>query len=264
MLGCFYGNLTRLMGEARLMPRELSIAIGREPEFVTNLIQRRVSPDLDTLHALAEVFKTDAADLLRPEPSLNLARRSRKDWAEKLAKQVLSSALADEPRELVNAPTLDAMLHWWYAGGGLLSALGNLTEHVQIYGRPDLIRMRPTPVRLGVNSMSARELGISTIIELVDVFERSDPNVLSQMAAAHSEVLDGKPNVSLHSILIDMSRGQIVKLSYAWMLLPVHDGEDGRYVMSYSRPFHRNEITSENAEGFPQADRSRPHFVSLD
>src|SRR5690625_1049471 len=94
--GCFFGNLTRLIGEARLAPRQLSEAIGREPEFVSDLIKQRTSPDPDTLHAIAEVLKVDATELLQTEPLSRAPIESgRGNWASKLAERALAGALAD-------------------------------------------------------------------------------------------------------------------------------------------------------------------------
>lgn len=255
---CFFGNLTRLIDEARLAPRQLSEAIGREPDFVSNLIKRRTSPDADTLHAIAEVLEVETTELLRPEPSSRAPIRSlRSDWAKKLAERALAGALADEPRDVVDVPTLDAVLQWWHMTGGLLTRLGTLVDHVQIYGSPDLARMRPEPIRMGAHSMLARELGILTIAELAEILARSSPEVLRHVATAHARVIDGEPSMSLHSILIDMAPGHIVKLGYARLLLPVHDGEGGCFVMNYSRLFRREKIACENVDGTMPANADR-------
>src|SRR5690625_1878403 len=263
--GCFFGNLTRLIGEARLAPRQLSEAIGREPEFVSNLIKRRTSPDADTLHAIVEVLKVEATELLRPEPSSHAPiRGSRSDWAKKLAERALAGALADEPRDVVDVPTLDDVLQWWHMTGGLLTRLGTLVDHVQIYGSPDLARMRPEPIRMGAHSMMARELGLASVAELAGILARSSPEVLRHVATAHARVIDGEPNMSLHSILIDMTAGHVVKLGYARLLLPVHDGEGGCFVLNYSRPFRREKIAGENVDGaLPANGDRRPVFAGF-
>lgn len=257
--GWFFGNLTRLIGEARLAPRQLSEAIGREPEFVSDLIKQRTAPDPDTLHAIAEALEVEAQDLLWPEPPTDRpAPDSRSNWAERLAERMLANSIADEALDVVDLPTLDAVLQWWYMTGGLLKTLGHLVDHVQIYGPPDLARMRPEPVRMGPHSMVARELGISTLGELTEILARSSPEVLRDVAVAHAEVIDGEPSVSLHSILIDMAAGHIVKLGYARLLLPVHDGEGSCHVLNYSRLFRREEIASEDVGKSLPADRGRP------
>lgn len=259
--GCFFGNLTRLIGEARIAPRQLSEAIGREPEFVSDLLARRAPPEPDVLSAIAEVLAVEKAELLRPAPDLS-SRNSRQDWGRKLAERMLADSLAEEaPTDAV--PALDTVLQWWHMTGGKLSALGELVDHVQIYGPPDLARLRPSPIRCGPRSMMARELGIATLPELVETLSRSSPEVLRQIAIAHAEVIDGEPKIALRSILIDMAEGHVVKLGYARLLLPVHDGEGGCFVLNYCRLFRREEIASEGADGPRPANGDRPIFAGF-
>lgn len=264
-LGYFFGNLARLIGEARMTPRQLSDAIGREPDHVANLMRRRISPDLEAVYAMAEVLKVDVADLLRPGPSFGItADDSRNYWAEKVAEKVLAGALEESRQRTSEAPTLDAVLNWWHSTGGLLTDMEKLDQYVEIFDRPDTAQMRPVPVRMGKQSLAARELGISTVEQLQQVFESSEPGVRRLVAMAHSDVIGGQPKLSCHSILIDMSSGQLVKLSYVRLLLPVRDGEGQRYVMNYSKPFRRNEIGGEDVGEFEPVHRRQPVFAGFD
>src|SRR5690606_9193761 len=157
-------------------------------------------------YAMAEVLKVDVADLLRPGPSFGItADDSRNYWAEKVAEKVLAGALEESRQRTFEAPTLDAVLNWWHATGGLLTDMEKLDQYVEIFDRPNTTDMRPVPLRMGKQSLAARELGISTVQQLDQVFESSEPGVRRLVAMAHADVVGGQPKLSFHSILIDMS-----------------------------------------------------------
>lgn len=264
-LSYFFGNLARLIGEARLTPRQLSQAIGRDPDHVADLMRRRASPDLEAVYAMAETLKVDVADLLRPGPSFGFtAAHSRNYWAEKVAEKVLTGALEESRQRTIEAPTFDAVLNWWHANGGLLTDMEKLDQYVEIFARPDPATMRPVPFRMGAQSLAARELGISTVSQLEQVFDSSEPQVRRLVAMAHAEVIEGQPRLSFHSILIETSSGQLIKLSYVRLLLPCRDGEGQRFVMNYSKPIRRNEIGTENVGELEPVHRRQPMFSGLD
>ena len=264
-LSFFFGNLARLIGEARMTPRQLSQAIGREPDHVSDLMRRRISPDLEAVYAIAEALRVDVADLLRPGPSFGIAaEHSRNYWAEKVAEKVLAGALEESRQRTFEAPTFDAVLSWWHANGGLLTDMEKLEQYVEIFARPDTALMRPVPKRMGRQSLAARELNLTSIEQLEGIFEHSAPAVARAVALAHADVVDGQPRLSFHSILIDMFDGRFVKMTYIRLLLPVRDGDGQRYVMNYSKPVRRNEISSENVGEFEPVHSRQPVFAGLD
>lgn len=264
-LGYFFGNLARLLGDARMTPRQLSEAIGRAPDHVTELMRWRVSPDLETVYAIAEALRVDVADLLRPGPAFGIsAADSRNYWAEKVAEQALASALADSRQATIEVPTIDAVLNWWHANGGVLTNMDSFDQYVEIFAPPDRVAMRPVPKRMGRRSLTARELNLSTVEQLNGVFENSEPAVGRSVALAHASVVEGDPKLTVHSIMIDMSDGRLVKLSYARLLLPVRDSDGQRYVMNYSKPMRRNEIGSEHVGEFEPVHGGQPVLSGLD
>ena len=77
-------------------------------------------------------------------------------------------------------------------------------------------------------------------------------------------MVEGQPKLSFHSILIDLSSGQLVKLCYFRLLLPVRDGDGQRYVMNYSKPVRRSEIGREYVDEFEPIHGGQPVFARLD
>jgi transcriptional regulator with XRE-family HTH domain len=262
----FFGNLSRLMTEARITPRQLSTEIGREPGYLGDIIRRRCWPDLEAVYGIAEALKVDVADLLRPGPSFGFtARQPGKYWAEQLAEKVLASALEESRQKSdFEAPTFDAVLTWWVANGGLLTGMEKLDQYIEIFSPPDTTDMRPVPKRMGRQSLAARELNISTIEQLNGIFQNSEPAVARSVALAHASVIEGQPQLSFHTIVAEMSTGHLVKLSYMRLLLPVRDGDGQRYIMNYSKPVRRDEIGREHVGEFEPIHRSQPVFASLD
>ncbi len=265
-LSYFFGNLARLIGEARMTPRQLSQAVGRAPDHIADLMRRRVSPDLEVVYAIAETLRVDVADLLRPGPSFGfVAEHSRNYWAEKVAEEVLAGALEDSRQKTAfEAPSFDAVLNWWHANGGLLTDMEKLDQYVEIFGRPDTAEMRPIVKRMGRQSLAARELNLSTVEQLNSIFEGSEPAVARAVALAHADVVEGQLKLSCHSIMIDMSTGHLVKMSYFRLLLPVRDGDGQRFVLNYSKPVRRNEIGSEHVGEFEPVHRGQPVLSGLD
>ena len=262
----FFGNLSRLMIEARITPRQLSTEIGRSPDYVSDMIHRRDLPDLEAVYGMAEALKVDVADLLRPGPSFGFtARQPGKYWAEQVAEKVLAGAL-EESRQRADfePPTFDAVLNWWHSTGGLLTGIEDFERYIEIFSPPDSVVMRPVPRRLGRQSLAARELNISTIEQLDGIFQNSEPAVARTVALAHAGVLEGQPKLSFHSILIDLSSGQLVKLSYMRLLLPVRDGDGQRYIMNYSKPVRRSEIGREHVDELEPVHRGEPVLSGLD
>ena len=262
----FFGNLLRLMTEARITPRQLSTEIGRDPDYLSDIMHRRSPPDLEAVYGLAEALKVDVADLLRPGPSFGFtARQPGKYWAEQLAEKVLAGALQENGQKAdAEPPTFDAVLNWWHSTGGLLTEMEKLEQYIEIFSPPDGDAMRPIPKRMGLQSLAARELNISTVEQLDGVFESSEPAVGRSVALAHADVLEGQPSLSFHSILIDLSTGKAVKLCYFRLLLPVRDGDGQRYVMNYSKPVRRSEISREHVDELEPVHRGKPMFAGLD
>lgn len=262
----FFGNLSRLMTEARITPRQLSAEIGRDADYLGDMIRRRSSPDLEAVYGIAEALRVDVADLLRPGPSFGFtARQPGKYWAEQLAEKVLAGALeASRQRTDFEPPTLDAVLNWWHANGGLLTGMEKLEQYIEIFSPPDSTVMRPVPRRMGRQSLAARELNISTIEQLNGIFENSEPAVARSVALAHASVVEGQPQLSFHTIVADMSTGHLVKMSYMRLLLPVRDADGQRYIMNYSKPVRRDEISRENVGEFEPIHRGQPVLARLD
>lgn len=263
-LGYFFGNLERLLGAARLTPRQLSEAIGREPDHVAEMIRWRMSPGLEMVYAMADALKVDPADLVRPTVPFGFTTESARDWAEKVAERVLAGTLDDGWLPIDEVPTIDEVLSWWHANDGLLTATERLDAHVDIFDRPDIVKMCPVPVRMGEQSLIARELKISTPEQLGQVLERSGLAIRRRIAMAHADVVGRRPMLSMHSLLIDLFSGRLVKLSYVRLLLPVRDSEGRHFVMNYSKPFRRDEIVGEETGDFERDRRRQPVLAGLD
>lgn len=265
-LGYFFGNLSRLIGEAQLTPRNLSLQIGRSPDYIAEIIRCRRSPDLEAVYAIADALRVDVADLLRPGPFFGItAENSGNYWAEKVAEGVLATALEESRQKTAfEAPTFDAVLNWWHANNGLLADMDAFEQYVEIFNSPDLSNPRPMPNRMGAQSLAARELGITTIEQLRLIFESSEPAVARAVALAHLDVAGGQPKLSAHTIMIDLSSGQLVKLDYMRLLLPVRDGDGQNYVLNYSKPIRRNEIGREHIGEFEPVHRRQPVLSGLD
>jgi hypothetical protein len=160
-------------------------------------------------------------------------------------------------------PTFDAVLSWWHSTGGVLTGIENFEQYVEIFSPPDSAALRPIPRKMGRQSLAARELNITTVEQLDGIFESSEPAVARSVALAHAGVLEGQPKLSFHSILIDLSTGQLVKLSYMRLLLPVRDGDGQQYVMNYSKPVRRSEIGREHVGELKPVHGGKPVLTGL-
>ncbi len=265
-IGYFLGNLSRLMREARKTPRQLSLEIGRGPDYLGEVIDSRSPPDIAAVYGLAGALKVDIADLLRPGANFgSISRAPARDWAEQVAEKALAGTLEESRQPAAFAvPTFDAVLSWWDGQRGLLTEMGNLDDYVEVFSAPDADLMRPVPRKVGRQSLAARELRISTVEQLDRVFRTSEPTVARSVALAHAEVLGGQPKLSFRSILIDLSTDQLVKLSYFRLLLPVRDVDGQSLVINYSKPVRRSEIGRESADELAQGQGDGPIFANLE
>lgn len=264
-LDFFFGNLLQLMTEAGMSKRQLSLAIGENDGYISDILAHRTSPNLELLYAISSALNVDVADLLRPGPKFGVSASDRGNyWVERTAEEFLESALS-KSREAASheAPTFDAVLNWWHANDGLLTALDSVAQYIDIYEAPDEQEMRPRPYKMGRESLSSRELGLSGPEHMMKLFEGSSPDVVRAVAISHRDVCGGQPNFSVHTILFNLSSGNVVELIYNRLLLPCRDGNDHNYIVNYSKPVRRSEIGKEQTHNFETHRVEKPTFSRL-
>ena len=264
-LDFFFGNLLRLMGEAKMSKRRLAEELRCPESVVGDMIARRAAPSLEMVYGIADALKVDVADLLRPGPQIGLSAGSNQNyWVERTAEEYLTSELArSRERSSHEPPTFDAVLSWWHSHDGRLTGVDSFAEFVELFEPPDASELRPKPSMIGQSSLGAKELGHSDPQQLRQIFETADPEVGRAVARAHLEAAGGQPRLSMHTILINLASGNVVKLSYARLLLPVTDGNGQTYVMNYSKPIRRSEIGREQVDHFEPAHGSKPVIAGL-
>ena len=264
-LDFFFGNLLQLMGEAGLSKRQLSVAIGGNDGYISDILAQRITPKLDTVYAIANVLKVDVADLLRPGPSFGVTAGNRQNyWVERTAEEFLASALSKSRDAAAHeAPTFDAVLNWWHANDGMLTALDSIAQYIEIFEAPDEKEMRPRPYKIGRESLASRELGLSGPEHLMKVLDSSSPDVLRSMVLAHLDVAGGQPKLSVHTVMANMSSGNVVEMIYNRLLLPCKDGNGQNYILNYSKPVRRSEIGREQVHEFEARHRSKPVISRL-
>ena len=265
-LDFFFGNLLQLMSEAGMSKRQLSVAIGGNDGYISDVLAQRISPKLETVYAIANVLKVDVADLLRPGPSFGVTSGNRQNyWVERTAEEFLASALSKSRDAAAHeAPTFDAVLNWWHANDGMLTALDSIAQYIEIFESPDEEEMRPRPFKIGRESLASRELGLSGPEHLMRVFDSSSPDVSRAVAVAHLDVAGGQPQLSVHTILFYLSSGNVVELIYNRLLLPCKDGNGHGYVVNYSKPVRRSEIGREQVHEFEARHYGKPVLSRLD
>lgn len=264
-LDFFFGNLLRLMAEARMSKRKLADELLVPESTINDMIARRVAPSLEMVYGIADALKVDVADLLRPGPQIGVTSGgSQNYWVERTAEEFLTAELAKSREKAAHEPpTFDAVLSWWHANEGRLANLDSFAKFVELFEVPDLSELRPRPSSIGSESLSSRELGRSSPELLSSIFESSGPDIARSIAEAHLEVVDGQPKLSVHTIFINMSSGNVVKLTYSRLLLPVTDGNGHKYVMNYSKPIRRSEIGREKIDHFESGHGRDPVIAGI-
>lgn len=245
--------------------RQLSVAIGANDGYIADILAHRTSPNLEVIYSIANALKIDVADLLRPGPKFGVTSSEGGNyWVERTAEEFLASAVTkSRDVALHEAPTFDSVLNWWHANDGNLTALGSLAQYIDIYEAPDEIEMRPRPYKMGRESLSSRELGLSGPEHMMNLFAGSSPDVERAVAISHRDVCGGQPQFSVHTILFNLSTGNVVELIYNRLLLPCKDGNDHKYVVNYSKPVRRSEIGKEQTHVFEPQRGTKPTFSRL-
>ena len=264
-LDFFFGNLSRMMSEAGVSKRRLAYEIGVDEGVVNTMMTRRTAPTLEMVYGIAGALKIDVADLLRPGPQIGVSSGGSENyWAERTAEEFLTNELSkSRDRAAHEAPSFDAVLSWWHANEGRLTNLDGFSKFIELFEFPDSRDMKPRPTTIGEESLSSRELGRNSPELLSSIFESSGPDIARAIAQAHMEVVDGQPKLSVHTIFINMSSGNIVKLTYSRLLLPVTDGNGHKYVMNYSKPIRRSEIGREKVDHLDPVHRSDPVITGI-
>lgn len=264
-LDFFFGNLSRLMTEAGVSKRRLAADTGVPERAFIQMLARRTAPSLELVYGIADALKVDVADLLRPGPQIRLSAGGAENyWAERSAEQFLSDELAKSREKTAHdAPSFDAVLSWWHTNAGRLTRLEGFAKYIELFELPDKTDMKPRPSTIGAESLSSRELGRNSPELLSSIFESSGPDIARSIARAHLEVVDGQPKLSVHTIFINMASGNVVKLTYSRLLLPVTDGNGHKYVMNYSKPIRRSEIGREKIDHFDPVHGRDPVITGL-
>ena len=264
-LDFFFGNLLRLLNEAGMSKRRLADEIGMPEAALNDMLAQRASPTLDIVYGLANALKVDVADLLRPGPQIGVtAGGSDNYWVERTAEEFLTNELAkSRERASHEPPTFDAVLSWWHTNEGRMTGVDSFSQYIELFEPPDVDELWPRPSVVGSESLASRELGPMDPQRLRDLFEASGVDVAQSVARAHLEVANGQPRLSVHTILINMTSGNVVKLSYARLLLPVTDGNGHTYVMNYSKPIRRSEIGREKLDHFEPGHGSKPVIAGM-
>ena len=264
-LDFFFGNLLRLLNEAGMSKRRLAIELGMPEAALNDMLAQRTSPTLDIVYGIAGALKVDVADLLRPGPQIGVtAGGSDNYWVERTAEEFLTNELAkSRERASHEPPTFDAVLSWWHTNEGPMTGVDSFSQYIELFEPPDVDELWPRPMTIGSQSLGARELGHRDPDQLRRIFDTADPDVGRAVARAHLDAAGGQPRLSVHTILINLADGNVVKLSYARLLLPVSDGNGHTYVMNYSKPIRRSEIGREQVDHFEPAHGSKPVIAGL-
>jgi transcriptional regulator with XRE-family HTH domain len=264
-LDFFFGNLLRLMNESGMSKRRLAIELGMQETALSEVLSRRTDPTLGVIYGIAGALKVDVADLLRPGPQIGISSGGSDNyWVERTAEEYLTNELAkSRERAAHEPPTFDAVLSWWHTNEGRLTRVDSFSRYIELFEPPDVDDLRPRPATIGAESLGSRELGHSDPDQLRRIFDSADPEVGRAVARAHLETAGGQPRLSVHTILINLASGSVVKLSYARLLLPVSDGNGHTYVMNYSKPIRRSEIGREQIDHLEPTHGREPVIARL-
>lgn len=255
-MSSFYHRLDEKIMEAGLSYRDLSLRIGKGETYVSTMIRNRNDPGLSTVVDICQVLDIRLEALLTEGSAEhcpvdgNPFESSLDDDADaptvtsfnlnEIADDLIA-ALLDRAERQGNRPgpdmSLDELMSWWTAHGGRLENVDKFLEKIDLFAPPESCSDLPVPARLGSGSLVAKEFKLEDEDHLRKLLVDLDKGFCRSIADSHREALAGKPVLTVESINVeDPLSGEMVKVKYNRLLLPVHDFSRSRFVLNYSQP----------------------------
>jgi hypothetical protein len=183
----------------------------------------------------------DPVDLIEPMPTLDLKRSDPvEELVEKHAEALLNritNSVVSKMSDRGVALTIDELVAWWHRNSGSLTAMGQFSENVDIYRRPDATTRMIEPFQLGANSLACQTLISNDHARLKQFLGTLTEPQIDQLTLSYKELSNG-PKTDVSSLIVDMPDMEApVHLNYCRCLLPVTDAQGNEYVLNYSRPF---------------------------
>ena len=226
-------RLRSMLRDRGISLKEASEMLGHGESWLSGLISREAVVDLCQAAILAKKASASLDDLVRVR-----GQQEPRGRAEILKDSV---SYLRESRGF-DRPTVLSVIQWHTRHKGRLKDYDWFRDYVEIFHRPDEENVMPLPAHLGRLSLTATEMRISDINELMSFFSMSSEAIRASVVESHHKVLTTEePMLTPHSINFDYGLGIVLRLDYLRFLAPVTTSNGEALVLNYSVPTRREE-----------------------
>ena len=251
----FLSNLRRCMESSGYREGALSQAIGRNRGWLNGIFARKSMPNALDCHRLAKVLGVPM-DALFDE---------RSDVSPRSADQMIRDYVNNiQDQRGYRRPQVHELISWHAENRGRLVNHEKFQDFYELFAPPNLEENMLVPHWVGKHSLCSIELGITTPEDLISVLLVADQQVRNEVVRSHQRIFDAwKPDTTIRTLEFRFAEGLKVKVDYIRLLLPVRDANDARFVMNFTMPIRRVEISTDEILRYDAAKDERPVLYSM-
>lgn len=234
----------RISGLAQASGRslsELSVAIGKDRTFLSVLLggKRNTDPGVSAMMRLADELGVPLDYLLCRDNRFSVLANETADTVERHAVRLMNEVMQETQRRLAYAaqrPTIDDILQWWRANGGMLCSSAALDPYFDLINVPDQSDQVVVPHKVGPESLASIALKSHEPDRLLKLVEQMSSPARQQLVASYyaASTSPDRFEIALHQINISLNEvGEAFTVDYFRLLLPVKAGDGKSYVLSF-------------------------------
>ncbi len=234
-----HDNIVQLMKSRNVSSNELSEMVEKSDRYMAGTLKHKRDFGVSVLRRICLELKVTPNELLGIDDGHFQAAMKEDEQFLDREVEVLLKALSNRARGKLHRfgvePTINEIIDWWSAQGGILDGESRFSEFIDIYKMPDTQANRPIPVKMGHDSLAARTFGFSETGQLANLFEDLDRDRNERVVRAHLEVNSGQPLLSLEKVdfrVPGTSGG--TELRYNRLLIPFRDRAGNHFVANHS------------------------------
>lgn len=236
MTSIFGESVGRILKVEGVSQKQAAMDLGLSRTHLHNIITGKTDPSLSKSQEIARYLGRSLDEMLGGATAMIPNAHQ----VGELSDGILRQAHAETVRTLSAAggrPSIDIILAWWRATGGVLESHDFLVPHADIMQAPEQLDTNLEAMSMGVNSLASTTLGTPSNDELQRFWSTlaatQRQKIISEYAASSrkSTILLTRNKVKVRNALPDQ-----VSIDYWRLLVPV-TGPDGRnLVINYSIP----------------------------
>ncbi len=198
-----------------LSERRLSRTVGMSEPYLTNMRRRLGLPSTRVRIALSRALGTDVT-LRHSSPIKVLGNRK-------------SEFFHSEQPEILD------VIRWLRQSESTVDPSHPIMEFCELFTLP-WRKETPQPTHMGIQSLTAISLSISTVDELAAVFASAPEHIRKTVLKRHREAANSSPKVAFREIVHQPLKGDPTRIEYLQLLYKVREPNGASRILNYALP----------------------------